>query len=111
MGDIVVPEGAKFKTPMPLLLYHQHNLPVGEVVFAKATKEGIPFTATIPRVTESGTIKDRVDEAWHSVKYGLIGAVSIGFRALTDGVELLKSGGLKFTAWEWLELSLVSVPA
>jgi HK97 family phage major capsid protein len=37
--------------------------------------------------------------------------VSIGFRALEGGVELLKEGGLKFNSWEWLELSLVPIPA
>lgn len=111
MGDEVVSTGAKFKTPMPLLLYHKSDLPVGNVTFAKPTKEGIPFTAVIPKVDEAGTIRDRVDEAWHSIKYRLIGAVSIGFRPLENGVELLKSGGLKFTSWEWLELSLVAIPA
>lgn len=109
--DVVVPEGAQFKTPMPLLLYHKGDMPVGSVTFAEVTKEGIPFEARIPKVHESGTIKDRVDEAWHSVKYKLLAAVSIGFTALADGVELLKTGGLKFNRWEWLELSLVSVPA
>lgn len=111
MGDIVEPMGAVFKTPMPLLLYHSGSKPVGTVTFAKPTKDGIPFVATLPKVIEAGTVKDRVDEAWHSVKYKLIGAVSIGFQALEDGVELLKNGGLRFTKWEWLELSLVAIPA
>lgn len=111
MDDIVVPEGAKFKTPMPLLLFHKHDKPVGNVTFAEPNQDGIPFEASIPKVSEPGTIKDRVDEAWHSVKYNLIAAVSIGFRAMNDGIEALKTGGLKFNEWEWLELSLVSVPA
>lgn len=111
MGDSVDPMGAKFKTPMPLLLNHDAKLPVGSVTFAKSTKSGIPFEATLPNVRESGVIKDRVDEAWHSLKYGLIGAVSIGFRAVEDGVERLKNGGLLFKEWEWMELSLVAIPA
>lgn len=111
VGDSVNPMGAQFKTPMPLLLYHQSDKPVGTVDFAKPTKNGIPFTASLPIVAESGALKDRVDEAWQSIKYKLIAAVSIGFRALKDGVELLKDGGLQFNSWEWLELSLVSVPA
>lgn len=111
MGDIVEPLGAVYKTPMPFLLYHDNSLPVGTVDFAKPTKTGIPFTASIPMVTEPGVIQDRTNEAWHSLKYKLIGAVSIGFRALDDGVELLKNGGLRFLKWEWLELSLVAVPA
>jgi hypothetical protein len=63
MDDIVDPMGAKFKTPMPLLWQHQHDKPVGHVTFAKPTKSGIPFEAQIPRIKESGRLKDRVDEA------------------------------------------------
>lgn len=111
MEDVVEPMGAQFATPMPLLLYHNGEKPVGNVDFAKPKKTGIPFEASLPIISESGTVKDRVEEAWHSVKYRLIAAVSIGFRALEGGVELLSSGGLRFTSWEWLELSLVSVPA
>lgn len=111
VGDVVEPVGAVFRGPINLHLYHKHDLPVGNVEFGRATKDGIPFTATLPHVFESGAVKDRVEEAWHSVKYKLLGAVSIGFRAMEDGVELLKSGGLRFTKWEMLELSLVSVPA
>tara|TARA_B100001179_G_scaffold231843_1_gene222829 strand:+ start:3164 stop:3778 length:615 start_codon:yes stop_codon:yes gene_type:complete len=111
VGDVVEPEGVVYRGPINLHLYHDHQLPVGNVEFGKATKTGIPFTATLPNVAEEGAVKARVDEAWHSVKYKLLGATSIGFRALEDGVELLKSGGLRFTKWEMLELSLVSVPA
>ena len=111
MGDIVEPMGAKFKTPMPLLLYHNSEKPVGNVTFAKPTKFGIPFRASLPKVSEPGTIKDRVDEAWHSLKYKLLGAVSIGFSAEKGGYEPLKDGGIRFTSWNWLELSLVAIPA
>lgn len=107
--DIVEPMGAKFKTPMPLLLQHNHHMPVGHVTFAKPTKAGIPFEAKIPKVQEEGTIKDRVDEAIHSLKYDLIKAVSIGFRPLE--YSMMDNGGYHFTEWEWLELSLVTIPA
>lgn len=109
--DIVEPMGAKFATPMPLLWQHRHAEPVGAVTFAKPTKSGIPFDAEIPRVKESGRLKDRIDEAIHSIKYGLVAAVSIGFRAMEDGFEFLEDGGIKFNEWEWLELSLVTIPA
>ena len=111
MGDVVEPMGAKFKTPMPLLWQHQRDQPVGTVTFAAPTPKGIPFEARLPRVSEAGRLKDRVDEAIHSMKYGLISAVSIGFKAVADKVERMKSGGLKFNEWEWLELSLVTIPA
>ena len=111
LGDVVEPLGMKYALPMPLLLYHDNTRPVGTVDFAKPTEKGIPFRASIPKVTEPGAVKDRVDEAWHSIKHKLVGAVSIGFRALADGVEHIKGGGLRFKATEWLELSLVTVPA
>ena len=110
-GDIVDPLGAKFGRDIPLLLHHDHRLPVGRVKLGKPTKDGIPFTATIAKVDDPGSLKSRVDEAWQSIKAGLIQAVSIGFRAADDGVELLKTGGLKFTKFEVLELSLVAIPA
>lgn len=109
MNDIVEPMGAKFKTPMPFLLYHDHQLPVGNITMAQPTAEGIPFEAVIPKVAEPGRVKDRVDEAIHSLKYNLLNAVSIGFSPIE--YSHLDDGGLRFAEWEWLELSLVSVPA
>lgn len=108
-GDIVEPLGAKFALPMPLLWQHHHDEPVGHVEFAKPTKAGIPFKARIAKIEEPGRLKDRVDEAWQSVKAGLVRAVSIGFRSLEHAV--MKDGGYRFLQWEWLELSLVTVPA
>lgn len=109
VDDEVDPMGAEFALPMKLLLQHDHDKPVGNMTFAKPTPKGIPFRAEIPRVTEPGRVKDRVDEAIHSLKYNLISAVSIGFRPLE--IEHLKSGGVKFTRWLWYELSLVTIPA
>jgi HK97 family phage prohead protease len=109
VDDIVDPLGAEFVLPMKLLLHHEHTQPVGNMIFAKPTAKGTPFKAEIPRVKEPGKVKDRVDEAIHSLKYNLISAVSIGFRPLE--IEHLKSGGIKFTRWLWYELSLVTIPA
>jgi uncharacterized protein len=111
VGDVVEPMGAKFKTPMPLLWQHRHSEPVGHVTFAQPTKAGIPFKARLPKVAEAGRLKDRVDEAIHSLAYGLVSAVSIGFSAIDGAVERMKNGGLRFKEWEWLELSLVTIPA
>jgi len=111
MGDIVEPLGMQQRGAVKLHLYHRHDMPVGLVQFGAPTKSGIPFEATIPDVQEAGTLRERVNEAWHSVKYKLLDAVSIGFSVLEDGAELMKSGGLRFTKWEMLELSLVGVPA
>lgn len=110
MGDVVDPMGAKFKTPMPLLWQHHHDLPVGQVTFAQPTKKGIPFEGVLPLVKEAGRLKERIDEAIHSLSYGLVTAVSIGFRAIEGAVERIETGFL-FKEWEWLELSLVTIPA
>lgn len=111
MGDIVEPLGAKFKLPMPLLWQHNSAQPVGRVEFARPTAKGIPYTAHLPKIAEAGVLKDRVDEAVQSIKYRLVAAVSIGFRGIAGAIENLKEGGLRFKEWEWLELSLVTIPA
>lgn len=111
VGDVVSPEGVQFKNPMPLLWQHKHDKPVGTVKFDTPTKSGITFEAQLPFIEEPGVLKDRVDEAWQSVKSGLVTAVSIGFRTLDNQVERLKSGGLKFLKTEVIELSLVTIPA
>jgi HK97 family phage prohead protease len=107
--DIVEPRGAKYALPMPLLWQHKADAPVGHVEFASLTDEGIPFRATIARINEPGTLKDRLDEAWQSVKARLVRAVSIGFRPLEHA--FMESGGIRYLSWEWLELSLVTIPA
>lgn len=111
MGDVVEPTGARFKLPMPLLWQHRHDQPVGLVRFAQPTSKGIPFSATLPKIAEPGVLRDRVEEARQSLKAGLITAVSIGFRAIDGAIERIKDGGLRFKEWEWLELSLVTIPA
>lgn len=110
MGDIVDPMGLTFAKSIPLLLFHDSTLPVGQVRLGRPTKDGVPFTAYMPKVTEPGRVKDRVDEAWHSVKYKLIATVSIGFRVLDDAMERIETGW-KFLKSEIMELSLVPIPA
>lgn len=109
MGDIVEPMGAKFELPMPLLWQHDARAPVGHVEFAKPNKDGIPFKARIFSTENAGKVKERLDEAWESVKLRLVRAVSIGFTI--NAYEILKEGGWRINEWEWLELSLVTIPA
>lgn len=109
VGDVVEPMGGEFNLPLPLLLHHDHSAPVGEVYWAKPTKKGIEFEARIAKMDEPGRVKDRLDEAWHSLKAKLIRAVSIGFKNIEHTV--METGGWKFIRWAWLELSLVVVPA
>lgn len=109
-GDIVEPLGVQYRGPVNLFLYHNTTLPVGNVELGKATKAGIPFTATLPDVKEEGTVRERVNEAWHSLLYKLLQAVSIGFKPI-EWSYMDDSWGIRYTSWEMLELSLVGVPA
>lgn len=108
-GDIVESQGAEFKLPLPLLWQHQHDKPVGHVEFAKPTKDGIPFRARLANIADAGPLKDLVDTAWQAVKAQLVRGVSIGFRA--KEYDFMDDGGIRFSKWEWLELSLVTIPA
>lgn len=110
MQDVVEPLGVDYKNPSPLLWQHDAKKPVGTVVFGTPTKSGVAFEARIAKVDEPGTLKDRVDEAWQSVKLGLVRAVSIGFRDLERSF-IEKTGGTRFLKTEVLELSLVTIPA
>lgn len=67
MGDIVEPEGAEFKLPLPLLWQHRHEQPIGHVIAAKVTADGISIKAQIAKLDEPGTLKDRLDEAWQAM--------------------------------------------
>ena len=109
LGDIIEPLGVQFKNPMPLLWQHKSSEPVGQVRFDKPTKDGITFEAKIVKAVEPGRLKDRVDEAWQSIKLGLVRAVSIGFRAIE--MNFMDDGGIRFIKTEVLELSLVTIPA
>jgi HK97 family phage prohead protease len=111
VGDIVKPRGAKFSLPMPMLWQHRSGEPIGHVVWAEARDDGIPFRAKIAKSVEPGKLKDRLDEAWQSIKLGLVRAVSIGFQAAADKVTMLKGGGIQYDEYEILELSAVTIPA
>lgn len=106
-GDIVVPAGASYTLPIPLLYQHKHDKPIGSVIKAVVTKGGIEVTAQI------GQGVDFIEEAWSLIKQGLLGGLSIGFRGTEFEEFKLDSGawGYKFNKWEWLELSAVTVPA
>jgi HK97 family phage prohead protease len=111
VGDVVKPRGARFSLPMPMLWQHKSGEPIGHVVWAEARDDGIPFRAKIAKSVEPGKLKDRLDEAWQSIKLGLVRAVSIGFQAAADKVTMLKGGGIQYDEYEILELSAVTIPA
>lgn len=110
VGDIVEPLGVKYKNPIPLLWQHEHDKPIGLVEFGKPTAKGVPFTATLPRIEEPGALQDRIEEAWQSIKAGLVRAVSIGFRSL-ESENIAGTWGTRYIQTEVYELSAVTIPA
>ena len=110
MDDIVEPKGAQFKLPIPFLWQHRHSEPIGHVTEAKVTDKGIEVTVQLAKIDEVGTLKDRLDEAWQSIKAKLVRGLSIGFSPI-ESANIDGSWGQRFLKWEWLELSAVTIPA
>jgi HK97 family phage prohead protease len=110
MDDIVVPSGAVFKLPIALCWQHNTKEPVGWVTAARVSDKQIEVDCEIHNETEPGRLKDRLDEAWQSLKSKLVRGLSIGFNPL-EYSRIDGSYGLKYLSWEWLELSPVTVPA
>lgn len=104
-GDILDPMGARFKLPFPLLLGHDHNAPIGEVIEARATPKGI---YVVCQCAPEGTT-EKADEGWRAIRAGLIRGLSVGF--IGKDWEPLPTGGRRFKEWEVIELSAVAVPA
>ena len=111
-GDIVEPLGAKFALPLPLLWQHRGSEPVGQVSEAAVQADGITVVARMPLIAESKTLRERIEEAVESVTLGLVRGLSIGFRGMPEGVDInMDTYTFHFREWEWLELSLVTIPA
>lgn len=103
---ILVPKGAKFDLPLPLLWQHDRESPVGHVISADVTTSRIKIRAQLAKISEAGPLKDVVDRAWQAVKHGLVRGLSVGFLPISGGTK-----GNMFTEWKWKELSLVTLPA
>jgi HK97 family phage major capsid protein/HK97 family phage prohead protease len=110
-GHRVDPDGATYRNPVPLLLFHDQKSPIGTLTLLEATADGIPVEGSLPTIEEEGKLRDRIDEAWQSIKAGLITGLSIGFRVLDDGIKFLRDGTAHITKYEVVEVSLVTIPA
>lgn len=110
MGDIVVQEGAVMNLPVPFLLQHDVERPLGSVVSAKQTSDGILIKATIAKPDTPGPLADRLSEAWDSIRLGLIRGLSIGFQPI-ESEPIGRTGGTKFKRWSLLEVSAVTIAA
>ncbi len=101
---IVEPTGARLTLPIPLLWFHDQETPVGEITQAELRDGKWWVKGVIRKVREAGKVKDATDQAWHSIKYGLVKGLSVGF-------NILKQKGKLISEWVWRELSLVTLPS
>src|SRR4029077_1691931 len=105
LKDVVEPEGAQFKLPLPLLWQHDAGQPIGHVTHAKVGKAGIEIVARIAK-----GVTAEIDRAWSLIKAGLVPGLSIGFKPKKH--EIIKeTKGIRFIEWDFLELSAVTIPA
>ena len=110
MGDIVDPAGVSYNLPIPFLWQHNSEAPIGNVMMCNQTSAGIKVKVSMPKTDVPGVVKDRLDEAYQSIKMGLVRGLSIGFAPL-EYSYMEDTGGYRFARWEWLELSAVTIPA
>lgn len=104
--DVVEPEGAQYKLPLPFLWQHQHSTPIGWVEDVKTSKSGIRVRV---RMAAAG-VTEEIDKAWSLIKAGLVRGMSIGFTPI-ESAHINGTYGYHYTKWDWLELSAVTVPA
>lgn len=105
MGDVVEPKGARFTLPIPLLYQHNSKQPIGHVIAAKVTDDGIAVTAQI-----AAGVVPFIDEAWALIKAGLVRGLSIGFTSI-EKARIKDTFSEHFIVWDWLELSVVTIAA
>jgi HK97 family phage major capsid protein/HK97 family phage prohead protease len=110
VGDIVEPEGAQFKLPLPFLWQHNSKDPIGWITHARADSKGIKVEGEVACFDEPGELQNRLTMAWQMLKAGLVRGLSIGFKEV-ESSEIKGTFGTRFNKWEWLELSAVTIPA
>ncbi|MFL9927865.1 HK97 family phage prohead protease [Paraburkholderia sp. RL18-103-BIB-C] len=103
-GDTVDVTGAKFKTPMPLLLDHNHKQVIGTVTSMQVIGTKLLAHATLlPPGADA-----LADNAWAKLQAKALSSFSIGFQPL-DGHKT--ETGMHFSSIDIHELSIVGVPA
>jgi len=105
LEDVVEPAGAQFKLPLPLLWQHDSSQPIGHVTHAKVGKAGIEIVAKIAK-----GVTAEIDRVYALIKAGLVPGLSIGFKPI-EREHIKETKGIRFTKWDWLELSAVTIPA
>jgi HK97 family phage prohead protease len=111
-GHILVPQGARLNSyrANPIVLFqHDANIPVARASELRVNGDNITAKITFAPAGVSA----KADEVRGLVKSGIINAVSVGFDPIEgEPIDPKRPyGGKRFTDWELLECSWVSVPA
>jgi len=107
-GDILEPLGVdltNFKKVPSILWMHRPDSPVARAVDISATARAVTATVQFPPDGEN----DVSDKVYKMIRSGVVNAVSVGFLPIASSP--LPKGGQRFTKWELLEISFVSIPA
>lgn len=104
-GDTIDPLGLEFVLPIPLLWQHDPERPIGEVISAKVTPQGVTFRAVVQQNDALPALNTR----WAEITSGLVKGMSIGFRATKPPTPT--KTGYRYGSTEWLELSCVTIAA
>lgn len=105
-NTVLEPSGAVFNLPLPVLYQHNARQPIGHVVDAKVTDEGIRVKIQIAKAG----VADFIDEAWTLIKNKLVRGLSVGFDPIEEVFDKTFNG-FRFPKWHWLELSTVTIAA
>jgi len=105
-GNSIEPTSLTYSDSVPLVLHGNLDKPVGTVQLGTATARGIPFRASIAKLTETSPLQQTTDEAWHSVKAGLIRCID---PVVVSREGVATTSGVRVVGGEICALSLVAI--
>ena len=106
-GDIIEADAwtkgglENFKANPIILFNHNYDKPIGRAKELKVTENGLEISAKIS--------KGAGDNVTQLIKYGVLGAFSVGFK-VKDADYMTETDGYKIKDAELFEVSVVSVP-
>jgi HK97 family phage prohead protease len=112
-GDVIEPDGwrlANFKrNPVALFGHDAAAFPIG--TWQNVRVESGKLLGRLELLARG--LSARVDEIRSLIEAGIIRAVSVGFRPISDMLEAMpgNTGGIRFKAAELVECSVVNIPA
>lgn len=105
-NDVVSMDGIEYVLPMPFLNQHKASEPIGNVIAATQSKDGLHIKVQIA----ADSVAPYIATAWSLIKSGLVRGLSIGFRALEESYDR-ERGGYNILRSKLYEVSAVTIPA